>query len=454
VTVAPGPRGAKVIEIEAVQRAESRWPAVAFAALLAGLFGALSLCAVWEPIVFDSWGNWARWRNRELDPVELWRVARDLYLAGNPRIGQVFTVSMYGSTLLHAIATPLVQVAMLYSLAALVLGRWPSPRRAGDVAIFALVAGMVLVAAPAPVAGAMFDYRPWTGNYILGFLLHLLVLLPYRFHLADRRPRHPLFAPLLLVLGVAAGLGNEHTGVASIALILAALIHFHRRGDRWAAWMLAGAIGLLIGYLLLLLAPGQDRRYGALMAQTSIPEVVLDRGFGNLRLLGLFALCAAALLPWVIAARLVRGTRLGGIDRWTIGTLLAAGAIIVFTSLASPQQGWRLLFAPMVLWIAATALWIYLRAAPRTLAIFGAATGALLAIQLTVMVYIQFRVHPVSEERLARITAAAPGSVVSVPPMPFGRLPWFVGDDLREKRRRDKVARFFRLQSVELERAR
>jgi Family of unknown function (DUF6056) len=429
-----------------------RWSAVAFAALLSVLFGALALTALWEPTVFDSWIHWGTSRRQTLDLAQVWDTARRDYLGGNPRLGYQFTKLMYSGDTVHAIAEPLVEVAFLFVLAALVVGRWPSPRRADDVAVLALVAAMILVAAPTPVAAAMFGYRPWTGNYVFGFLLHLVLFVPYRFHAVAPRPRHPLFAPVLLVWGALAGLGNEHTGPASIALLALAIIVFRRRGERLAAWMISGLLGLVIGFAALLLAPGNARRYGGMMERTTLVDVVLDRGLlANLRLVGIFLLCAAALLPWLIAARRLPGQPVRGGDRWTLAVLVAAGGAVMLTSLVSPQQGWRLLFAPMALWVAAAALWIRLRVSRRALLGFGAVSAGVLAFQLGAMLHVHGRARAPSEAREARVAGAARGSIVVVPALGFGRSPWFVGDDLRKAKWRRKLADRYHFEAVELE---
>ncbi len=431
---------------------EGRWSPVAFAVLLAALFGAFALAAAWEPTVFDSWIHWGRSRRQGLDLAQVWGTARRDYLGGNPRLGYQFMKLMYSGDAVHTIAEPLAEVGFLFVLAALVVGRWPSPRRADDVAVLALVAAMILVAAPTPVATAMFGYRPWTGNYVFGFLLHLVLFTPYRFHAVAPRPRHPVLAPVLLVWGALAGLGNEHTGPASIALLVLAMVSFRRRGERLAAWMVSGLVGLVIGFAALLLAPGQSKRYGGVMEQTTLVDVVLDRGLlGNLRLVGIFLLCTAALLPWLIVARRLRDQPVRGVDRWTIAVLVAAGGVVMLTSLVSPQQGWRLLFAPMVLWIAAAALWIRLRVSRRALLAFGAVSAGVLAFQLGAMLHVHNRAHAPSEVREARVAEAARGSVVVLPPLGFGRSPWFVGDDLRQATWRRKLADRFHFESVELE---
>ena len=434
-----------------MEQQPSRWPLIAFTALVIALLAALSLCAMWEPIAFDSWGHWIARRRRDFDAGELWLVVRQNYLAGNPRIGQTFTVWMYASDVLHAIATPLLCLSMLLTLAALALGRWPSPRRGDDVALFAIVAAMVVIAAPAPAAAVIFSYRPYTGNYVLGLLLHLLLFLPYRFHAVLPRPRHLMLAPLLFVLGIAAGFGNEHTGPASIALLVAALVYFRRRGDRWSAWMFAGLVGLAIGYLLLFFAPGQNERYSGLMADTSIADLLFGRGLTHVRTLGVFLLCAAALLPWLIAARLRPGERVRGLDRWTIAALLAAGALMTLALLASPKQGWRLYFAPLCLWIAASAMWIRLRVKSRDLVRLAAVSVVLLAVHLAVLLHVQHRVHAASEVREDRLAAAPPGSQVVVPRFAYGKSPWCIGDDLLEPKRRQVLAQRLGLRAIELE---
>ncbi len=431
---------------------EGRWSPVAFGGLLAALLGAFALAALWEPTVFDSWIHWGKSRTQEPGLAQVWETARRDYLGGNPRLGYQFMKLMYIGDAVHAIAEPLVEVGFLFAMAALVLGRWPSPRRADAAALLALVAAMILVAAPTPVATAMFGYRPWTGNYVFGLLLHLVLFLPYRFHTVAPRPRHPAFAAVLLVWGAVSGLANEHTGPASTALLVAAMLFFRRRGERLASWMVAGLVGLVIGFAALLLAPGNSKRYGGVMEQSSLVNFVLDRGLaGNLRLVGIFLLCAATLLPWLIAARRLRSQPIGRVDRWTIGLLVAAGGAVMLTSLVSPQQGWRLLFAPMVLWIAAAALWIRLRVSRRALLGLGAVSAAVLVFQLGAMLHIQHRAHAASEVREARVARAARGSVVVLPPLGVGRSPWFVGDDLRQASWRRKLADRFHLAAVVLE---
>jgi hypothetical protein len=73
-----------------------------------------------------------------------------------------------------------------------------------------------------------------------------------------------------------------------------------------------------------------------------------------------------------------------------------------------------------------------------------------LACQLGAMLHIHRQAHAVSQVREARVGAAARGSVVVLPPLGFGRSPWFVGDDLRKPAWRDRLADRYRLADVVL----
>src|SRR5207247_1852231 len=107
----------------------------------------------------------------------------------------------------------------------------PNLGRTDDALVAALVTAVVL--ACVPEIGAMLFYRPFTGNYTFGLVVNLLWLLPYRLEVAAPRPQRIWLAPLAFVLGGAAGLCNEHTGIAFLAMgALASLVVVRRDGWR------------------------------------------------------------------------------------------------------------------------------------------------------------------------------------------------------------------------------
>src|SRR5258706_5292396 len=133
--------------------------------------------------------------------------------------------------------SPAVELALLYLLATLVLGRWPSLKRADDALLFATIFAMAALTVPS--FGLMLFYRPFTGNYLFGLVISLALIVPYRLHYEQPRHAHWAWAPAMLVLGFAAGLCNEHTGPAIAGLLAVALVAFWRRGERFEPWALA-----------------------------------------------------------------------------------------------------------------------------------------------------------------------------------------------------------------------
>ncbi|MCW5808340.1 MAG: hypothetical protein KIT31_38680, partial [Deltaproteobacteria bacterium] len=270
-----------------------RW----WVALVAPVWLALALCAAWEPVMWDGWDHAAWYEDHALSVDEIVELLDQNYRYANPRLGQTFTRVLYAPGPVHVIATPLLGLAVIYLLVALVLGRWPSVRRADDAQLALLVAAALF--ACAPQIGPLLVYRPYVGNYTFGLVLNLLWLVPYRFHAgAPAGPRWWL-VPLMLALGGLAGFCNEHTGVAFLALGAAGIVAQPRAVRAWA---IAGVVGLALGYWLLLGAPGQDVRYGGLAKEAGLAGRVLDRGLGgNLGILGLFVLYLLPALPLAAA---------------------------------------------------------------------------------------------------------------------------------------------------------
>ena len=122
------------------------------------------------------------------------------YVHNNPRLGQVLTLLVYTPGPWHEIVTPLVELLLFYLLALHALGRKPSFARVDDALVFATIVGMV--ALTAPLIGQMLFYRPFTGNYLFGFVIALLFFAPYRLHATAPRDRRWWWIPIMLVAGL------------------------------------------------------------------------------------------------------------------------------------------------------------------------------------------------------------------------------------------------------------
>jgi hypothetical protein len=424
--------------------------------LVVPLWVVLVLCTYWEPVMGDGWGHVGWHRANTVGPYAIYEFAREIYLNENPRLGQLLTMLIYTRGPYHVIATPLVELGVFAMLTVLALGRWPSLRRSDDALVAAIITATI--ASCTPQIGPMLFYRPFTGNYTFGLALNLLWLVPYRLEVAEPRAPRLWLAPPMLVLGLAAGLSNEHTGFSFFAMgAIAAIVAARRRGLR--VWMIAGLVGLGAGYWLLLTAPGQHVRYGGLAEQATIFERIVDRGVtGNLRVIGLVALAMVWALP-LFALGLIERWRGGPPapdlalrrERWTCAVLALAGAACAVTLLGSPKIGPRLYFASIVLISTGLAGWLagQLRSAWSRRAAALLAAGVLIFVAARLIV-IHRVVGPLGALRRARIEHGAPGSVVKVPAYPIGPSRYFLGDDFAAPRR-EALAADYGLKAIELE---
>lgn len=97
-------------------------------------------------------------------------------------------------------------------------------------------------------------------NYLYTTTLVLIFLLPYRISLRKEPMAGGALAAIgMLILGVLAGWTNENTGAAAVGGVILVLAWLGRTG-RLRAWQVTGFIGLVAGYLLLVLSPGNEAR--------------------------------------------------------------------------------------------------------------------------------------------------------------------------------------------------
>jgi drug/metabolite transporter (DMT)-like permease len=429
-----------------MKRAHLVWLAVVLPTWLAFM-----MCAHWEPVLRDGWGHvqWHRTSATTLSTV--WQFAHDSYVHNNPRIGQVLTLLVYTPGPWHEIVTPLVELALFYLLALHALGRKPSFARVDDALMFATIIGMVGLTAP--LVGQMLFYRPFTGNYLFSFVIALIFFAPYRLHAAAPTERRWWWIVIMLVLGYATGLGNEHTGPTFVVVTIFAILAFWRRGERPRAWMIAGLIGVLAGGLALYFAPAQSIRYNALATSTSLLGRISARTFGaNIRIVGGAYAGVWKLAPWLafiaIGWRVTKPTR-----SHVVSAFVAIGAslLIAVTLLVSPKQGGRLDFASICLACMAVASLIVPFVQARW------AQGVAWVAAAVAIAYLLYNClvtyHEVGAEfrtRFDAIESAPPHGVVMVTPYTLPRSRWFLGEDFAADGLRFGIAWNRQLQGVVL----
>lgn len=427
--------------------------AIAWIVLVVPMWLVFVLGTHWEPIMRDGWYHWLRHRDDSISLGYLAAFAQDTYLHNNPRVGQLLTLLLYTPGPWHEIVTPLVELALFYLLTALVIGRWPSWRRTDDALVMATTTAIIFLTARS--FGPMLFYRPYTGNYLYGLVLNLLWLVPYRFHAEEARRRSPIWAPVMFVLGVIAGLANEHTGPAFIAAGLFALIVYWRRGERFVPWAVLGLAGAIVGLLALIYAPGQAFRYNGLATQQTLVERIAERGVqGNLQIVYLGVRFLRPALLWIalgiIGKLRKQGEGQARSRRIAEVALIAMALLVLVTLLASPKQGQRLYFAASCLAAAGIAGWVVAqlgRVERAVAAGFAAVAIGYVGLRL-IAVY-----HTAGEEFSARMTAlehGAPGSVVTVPPYSQKRSRYLLSDDFTSATTRGIVAVELGLAGIEL----
>lgn len=98
-------------------------------------------------------------------------------------------------------------------------------------------------------------------NYLWGIMIILSFITAYRYFLENSEIKNTMpIAVGLFLLGVLAGWGNENTsGGAILIVLLLTAVHFYDK-RKLEKWMFAGIGGMGVGFLFLLMAPGNKGR--------------------------------------------------------------------------------------------------------------------------------------------------------------------------------------------------
>ena len=100
--------------------------------------------------------------------------------------------------------------------------------------------------------------------YLMPAVFILAFMLPYYFHFIDKpvASNHPIMSIGMFIGGIIASWTIENT-VATMQIVLIVLIFYFYKKTRIEKWMLFGYIGSLVGFILLVVAPGNYVRYAA-----------------------------------------------------------------------------------------------------------------------------------------------------------------------------------------------
>lgn len=127
-----------------------------------------------------------------------------------------------------------------------------------------------------PAFGQSFLWTVASPTYLMGVAFLIAVLLPYLKHL--RQPGVPSSRPWLtalaaLVIGFLAGTINENNSIALLGMAaVATFISWLRKDLR--PWMLTCLFGILVGYILMLIAPGNGLRMQELGSERTLSALL------------------------------------------------------------------------------------------------------------------------------------------------------------------------------------
>lgn len=115
-----------------------------------------------------------------------------------------------------------------------------------------------------PVIGDTILWITGAANYLWGTTLILLLLLPYRlYNGVNCKGIRLIFASLgMLIFGVIAGWTNENTAGAMILIVLLFFYYYWVREWKIPVWGVFGLIGGILGFMIMILAPGNFERAG------------------------------------------------------------------------------------------------------------------------------------------------------------------------------------------------
>ena len=408
-----------------------------------------------EPFAFDAW-NVAQ--DTHAQPISLGRFfdyGLFEYTHSNPRLGQWFTYLAYKLELFAVIATPLVYLSLALAVFVLGTGRWPSWKRGRDLALYAIALGFGWLAMPR--IGMIMFCRAYSANYLYGAAIQLWFLVPLRLSKLGTASVPTCVA--YFVLGLLAGMCNEHTGPALCLFTLGYVAWWHRRLDDRPNLLWAGALGSVMGFAAIFFAPGQGQRYEGLAQKATLFGRLTQRVFAaNLDIFVNFVAAAAPLLAAIVVA--ISIGKVQGLDDEArpirrrvfllLGLALAAGTLITLTVYVSPKTGPRFYLHAMALLLAAfIGIADVMLMTARRLAGFVvfAVIASGYAAARTIPLYM--RLDDQSDERLAALDATPANHVFTADS--YDQVEdswWFLGDDFRDIKKRELIANYFDLKGV------
>ncbi len=403
-----------------------------------------------EPFGFDAWNVAVDTGAKPLTVGRFFDYWKLEYTHSNPRLGQTATYLGYKLEWFSVVATPAAYLAISLAVTMIGIGRWPF-RRGRDLALWAFVLGALWFALPQ--LGKTLFCRAYSANYVYGLALQLWFLVPLRLARAPATWKCVLYG----VLGVAAGMCNEHTGPTLCAFM--AGFAWWQANPKISRFARFGALGAAVGFAAIFFAPGQGQRYDGAVAKIGLVTRLLQRGVtGNVEIvrdlilgvapvLGLIAIVAVLAMAGRDPENRERDARQSAVR--LIAIAMVAALAMAATIFVSPKLGPRFYYGSACLLLAGLVALADIVLSDRRLVplVALALISSIYAAAHTVPLY--GRLARAGASRMAELEVTRPGNVFITDS--FEQIDeswWFLGDDFRDPKKRDLVATYFGLSGV------
>lgn len=254
-------------------------------------------------------------------------------------------------------------------------------------------------------------------NYLWMSVVQLIFLLPFvlkYWHKNFWSDSSPVKVVLMALLGLLAGWSNESGGAMIILLAFVAMIYFWRQ-KKFERWMGVGFVGLLVGYALMMLAPGNVHRYIIDANEETVPLFSLQMFIDNFNDGMKESLIGNAILYVAIIAYFVRGRKTPEATRFILA-FSAAAVLLPCMMMFAPEFPARAEFSSPVFAIIASV--VALERTPINLS--PKIISAALCVWLVTIVYaigVDWIVHSQMEDRYEYVDAHKYDKMIVVEPI-------------------------------------
>lgn len=115
-----------------------------------------------------------------------------------------------------------------------------------------------------PMFGDTILWTTGSANYLWGTTIILAFMLPYRLYEGEKHSTsyRIIFSAIFVLFGVIAGWTNENSAAGMIVIILLFFLYYKYKGKKIPIQLIIPLIGVMIGYVMMIKAPGNFSRGG------------------------------------------------------------------------------------------------------------------------------------------------------------------------------------------------